>query len=297
MATQKVNPAPSEGSPQTKVQRKSYIDYLVELEEYKYRYGVARRPLIFYRNLYLFVMILLISAITCLIVFGIGANIGGWCVLVIIVCSIALFLLTVAFFASDNDVNEDTGMHGPSQIGKLAYLKEEIDKTEMRIRVFEQHQTTQLTPEEQTELYKDNLKEAIREYQTKANSNRWVYFTLQMIIIAASLLVGGLTSGLSNFITIFGSHLLAPGLSFGVSFLTAMITLFRPRERSYNLQQTADAIQYEIDCATRRIYGYKGLSSEQVYVKLAEEVEKLRYEQRKRQQQLEQASATKQPTD
>ncbi len=118
-----------------------------------------------------------------------------------------------------------------------------------------------------------------------------------MIIIAASLLVGGLTSGLSSVITIFGNHLLAPILSFGVSFLTAMITLFRPRERSYNLQQTADAIQYEIDCCTRRIYGYKGLSTADAYVKLAEEVEKLRYEQRKRQQQLEQASATKQTTD
>lgn len=79
-----------------------------------------------------------------------------------------------------------------------------------------------------------------------------------------------------------------------VSFLTALITLFRPRERGYSLQQTADAIQFEIDCANRRIYGYKGLSSPDAYVKLAEEAEKLRNEQRKRQQQLEQASDTRQ---
>ncbi|HZS76137.1 MAG TPA: SLATT domain-containing protein [Ktedonobacteraceae bacterium] len=294
MASQEVNPAASGVSLQPEAQKKSYVDYLIELEEYKYRYGVARRPLIIYRNLYLFIILLLASAITANIFFS--AYIGGWCIFVIILCILALIFLTVAFFTMD-DTNEDSGPNGLCQLDKLASLKEEIEKTEMYLRVFEQHQATQLTSEEQIELYKDALREAIREYQTKANSNRWMYFILQMIIIAASLLVGGLTSGLSNVITIFGSHLLAPALSFGVSFLTAMITLFRPRERSYNLQQTADAIQYEIDCATRRIYGYKGLTTEQVYVKLAEEVEKLRYEQRKRQQQLEQASATKQPTD
>jgi hypothetical protein len=91
--------------------------------------------------------------------------------------------------------------------------------------------------------------------------------------------------------------LLAPILSFSVSFLTAVITLFRPRERSYNLQQTADAIQFEIDCSNRRIFGYKGLTSQEAYIKLAEEVEKLRNEQRKRQQQLEQASEVKQASE
>lgn len=164
----------------------------------------------------------------------------------------------------------------------------------MAIRIYQQHQTLLLSIEEQTELYKDNLLQSIQEYQSKGNWNRWFYFSLQMVIIACSLFVGGLTSGLSNSISIFGSHWLAPILSFTVSFLTALITLFRPRERGYSLQQTADAIQFEIDCANRRIYGYKGLSSPDAYIKLAEEAEKLRNEQRKRQQQLEQASDTRQ---
>lgn len=192
-------------SSQPKGKTNSYVDYLIELEEYKYRYGVARRPLIIYRNLYLFIMIFLVSAIIGLTFFG--AIIGGWCIAVIILCIIALIIVTIVFLDSDNDAHEDGGMHGPSQIAKLSELKGDIEKTEMLIRIFEQHQTTQLTAEEQTELYKDNLREAIREYQTGANSNRWVYFILQMIIIAASLVVGGLTSGLNNFITIFGSHL------------------------------------------------------------------------------------------
>jgi hypothetical protein len=65
------------------------------------------------------------------------------------------------------------------------------------------------------------------------------------------------------------------------------------KERGYGLQQTADAIEYEIACANRRIYGYKGLSTEEINAKLAEEIERLKNEQRKRQQQLEQASEVK----
>jgi len=65
----------------------------------------------------------------------------------------------------------------------------------------------------------------------------------------------------------------------------------------YNLQQTADAIEYEISCANKRIYGYEGLDERQVFTKLAQEVGKMRNEQQKRQQQLEQASETKHTTE
>jgi len=81
-------------------------------------------------------------------------------------------------------------------------------------------------------------------------------------------------------------------MSLMVSFLTALMTLFRFRERGYNLQQTADAAEFEISCATRGIFTYKNLSEKETSVKLAEEVERLFNEQRKRQQQLEQASDT-----
>ena len=96
-----------------------------------------------------------------------------------------------------------------------------------------------------------------------------------------------------NLVSIFGNPWIVPAFSFTVSFLTAMVTLFRPREKGYNLQQTADAIEYEISCANKRIYGYEGLDDRQVYSKLAREVEKMRNEQKKRQQQLEQSSETK----
>ena len=141
------------------------------------------------------------------------------------------------------------------------------------------------------------MSQVITQYEQGANRNRRVYYGLQILIISCSLLVSGLTSGLSNMISIFSNHWITPAFSLLVSFLTAIITLFRPRERGYNLQQTADAIDYEISCADRGIYGYKNLSDREAYTKLAEEVERLRNEQRKRQQQLEQASETKQTTE
>jgi hypothetical protein len=78
-----------------------------------------------------------------------------------------------------------------------------------------------------------------------------------------------------------------------------LLPLQQPRcaSRGYNLQQTADAIEYEISCANKRIYGYEGLDERQVFTKLAQEVEKMRNEQQKRQQQLEQASETKHTTE
>jgi hypothetical protein len=76
-----------------------------------------------------------------------------------------------------------------------------------------------------------------------------------------------------------------------------MITLFRFRERGHNQQLTADAIQYEVACALKGIYGYKNLAEKEAYTKLAEEVERLINEQRKRQQQLEQSSEVKQNAD
>jgi Protein of unknown function (DUF4231) len=187
----------------------------------------------------------------------------------------------------------DFGFQGITRIKELIALKDEIEAKETALRILEKYQAHKLSVEEQYDLYKDELLQAISEYQQKANRNRKAYFILQIIIIASSLLVGGLTSGLNNVITFFGNHWLAPALSFAISFLTAMVTLFRPRERSYNLQQTADAIQYEIACADRRIYAYKEMDDRQTYTKLAEEVERLRNEQRKRQQQLEQSSEVK----
>lgn len=55
-----------------------------------------------------------------------------------------------------------------------------------------------------------------------------------------------------------------------------------------NLRQTADAIEHEYNAAELGIRRYKNLSDEERLTLLAEEVEWLREEQSKREQQLEQ---------
>ena len=69
---------------------------------------------------------------------------------------------------------------------------------------------------------------------------------------------------------------------------------FKFRERSLYLRQTADSIDREYKAAELKIRRYKGLTEEDGLVALAEEVESLRDEQRKREQQLEQPSEARQ---
>ncbi len=281
-------------------EKAKYLELLMELEDKKHEYKLAWRPVAWFRNI---VLINVVIAILAIVAWGIWANevyITNWCGTVLWIVGLFSFGLFLHFFnvyyyvfaLFEGYQGEKFGFRGIERIKHLIALKDEIETIETQLRVLKDYQTHLLTTVEQYDLYKDELLQAIHEYQSKANRNRGVYFALQIIIIACSLFVSGLTSGLTTLISIFGNHWLAPAFSFTVSFLTAMVTLFRPRERGYNLQQTADAIQYEISCANRRIYGYKGLTDREAYTRLAEEVEKLRNEQRKRQQQLEQASET-----
>ncbi|HKV01209.1 MAG TPA: DUF4231 domain-containing protein [Ktedonobacteraceae bacterium] len=271
-----------------------YVALLIELEEQKHNYKQELRPLLWYRNIFIAFFIVLISAIVTIGIFGQNTFIGGWATFVIIASSIILLGLII-FLLLDETTSAGTkvGFKGFSRVKDLMTSKEETDTLEMRIQVMKAHQTLLLSTHEQLELYKDEVFQVTDKYTKRANRNRNYYYILQLIIIFASLLVTGLTSGLTNLVYILHLPWITPFISFMVSFLTAMVTLFRPKERGYNLQQTADAIEYEIACSNRRIYGYKGLDTGQVYTKLAEEIERLRNEQRKRQQQLEQASEVK----
>jgi hypothetical protein len=103
-------------------------------------------------------------------------------------------------------------------------------------------------------------------------------------------MVTALTSGFTGLIGFANIPWIAAIISFLVSLLTGVTMLFRFRDRAFNLQQTADAIEFEISAADLHIFDYKGKSEQDALRELAERAERLRDEQRKRQQQLEQAS-------
>nr|WP_237524382.1 DUF4231 domain-containing protein [Streptomyces sp. SID5643] len=73
-----------------------------------------------------------------------------------------------------------------------------------------------------------------------------------------------------------------------VSFTTAVTGYFKYRERAFNLQQTADAIEQHVTAFDLAIAPYNQADETVNLERLAENVETLRVEQRKREQQLEQ---------
>jgi hypothetical protein len=63
---------------------------------------------------------------------------------------------------------------------------------------------------------------------------------------------------------------------------------FKFRERSFYLQQTADAIEQALNASELSIFRYGGLEDDATLQQLVEEVETLKAEQRKREQSLDQ---------
>jgi hypothetical protein len=77
-------------------------------------------------------------------------------------------------------------------------------------------------------------------------------------------------------------------LSATVSISAGVISYFKFRERSMNLQQTADSIDLEIQAFALGIRRYKNIPAEQAAAEFAEEIERIKEEQRKKELQLEQ---------
>ena len=266
------------------------LELILELEEKKFHHKLARRPVALYWTLLLTNLAIIILALTVIDIVGGNSYIGGWSTFIAVIFGIAFIGFTVYFFLDYEEYRERHGFRFIYRMKQLLSLKEEIEQSQIQLRILDELITSRRPS---SKKYQEGLSFVIKQYQKRANYNRRLYYSMQIIIIFCSLLVTGLTSGLNNLIRIFGNPWVTPAISFAVSFLTAMVTLFRFRERGHNLQQTADAIEYEISCYEKGIFGYKNLADKEAFTKFAEEIERLRNEQRKRQQQLEQSSDTK----
>lgn len=262
-----------------------WIQY-TDIEEKKTERKQLRRILLW------FIFGEIILVVICILAFcgahyitdAVIANIFGWIVFFDFLFVISLPVLFIASIVSR-----------VYAIEKIYTLKWDIQTLKTKLRIIEEQQRFQRPS---LETYRSQLGRVIYQYQREANRYRRFHYTLQIMIILFSLLVTGLTSGLTGLLGgVLGKPWIAPVLSLSVSFLTAMTALFRFRDRGFNLQQTADAIEYEINAADLGIFDYKWKSDKESLVELAERAERLKDEQRKRQQQLEQASDTKQPSE
>lgn len=139
-----------------------------------------------------------------------------------------------------------------------------------------------LSPQER---YKENLPAIIRQMRHEANRYRNISNRFQGIIIIGSILVTSFTSAI-GYAEVF--KLLSASISIIVGISASFTGYFKFKERSFNLQRTADALEQEYVAVELLIGSYKGKTPEEALILLAERAEFLKEEQKKREQQLEQ---------
>jgi len=133
--------------------------------------------------------------------------------------------------------------------------------------------------------YKEEIRSFISDYREESGRYRRTHNLLQAVIIVGSITTTSVTSAIGQEASF---KWIAVCLSISVGIAAGFIGYFKFRERAMNLRQTADAIEQEFNAAELGIRRYKDLGQDQALTILAEEVEWLREEQRKREQQLEQ---------
>ena len=138
------------------------------------------------------------------------------------------------------------------------------------------------------EKYKEEIPETIKNFRRESKRYRREANIFQILIIVGSVLTTGVSSlaaglGLNDVL-----RWIAPAISIVVAISAGIVAYFKFKERSFSLQQTADAIEQEYENVGLGIGYYKDKKPEEALKLFAERVQFLKDEQKKRQQQLEQ---------
>lgn len=134
-------------------------------------------------------------------------------------------------------------------------------------------------------LYKADIPSFIEQFKWEGDKYRKRHNRLQSIVIVGSLSTTTIASLGS---AVPAGRWLTVGFSFTVGLAAGFMGYFKFRERSFYLQQTADAIEAEDNAMTLGIGEYQKLAWPDGLAKLVDRIEYLRNEQRRRQQQLDQ---------
>ncbi|WP_432838884.1 DUF4231 domain-containing protein [Dactylosporangium sp. CA-092794] len=138
--------------------------------------------------------------------------------------------------------------------------------------------------------YRDDAPDIISQYREEANRNRRIHNRLQVVIIGGSVTASTVTTASVSYSV---TRWYAVGVTAAVGLAAGFAGYFKFHERSSSAQQTADSIEREYEAVELRVGRYRGLNEKDAYSSFAECVEKLRDEQNKRQQQLDQPSDIK----
>ena len=168
-------------------------------------------------------------------------------------------------------------------IWEYEHLIQDTREKEAR-RKAEEKRIKSLTP---LEKYKEEIPETIKNFRRESKSYRREANIFQILIIAGSVLTTSASSAV-----VFGVNgnwrWIAPLVSIVVTISAGLAAYYKFRERSFNLQQTADAIEQEYEDVGLGIGYYKDKKPQEALQLFAERVQLLKDEQKKRQQQLEQ---------
>lgn len=134
--------------------------------------------------------------------------------------------------------------------------------------------------------YRDSAYEDITEFRNESSGYRRINNILQGILIVGSLAATGASAITGEFPGVRWATL---GITSLVGIASGFMGYFKFKERSFYLQQTADAIETEWEAVDVGVGRYEKIKDEEERLALfVEEVHRLKYEQKKRQQNLEQ---------
>jgi hypothetical protein len=138
--------------------------------------------------------------------------------------------------------------------------------------------------------YRDDAHADVRNLRDEASKYRRVNNVLQGILIVGSLAATGAAAIIGQIPEVRWVTL---GITFIVGISSGFMGYFKYKERSFYLQQTADAIETEWEAVEVAVGRYKDASDEAARLALfVDEVHRLKSEQKKRQQSLEQPPET-----
>ncbi len=134
--------------------------------------------------------------------------------------------------------------------------------------------------------YKEESDYDIEQFRRESRYYRRVHNIMQSVIIIGSLAASSAASLSGEFLAL---RWVAVGASLAVGIAAGFTGYFKFRERSFYLQQTADAIEQETNAYELGIARYRSQSTDEERLSLyVEEVHRLRLEQQKREQNLDQ---------
>jgi hypothetical protein len=177
------------------------------------------------------------------------------------------------------------GVDQKNNLRELYEIKLELDQEYEAKRL--SAASLSLGPDFHQYVYKDSIPVKIITLRRESSAYRRVHNILQGVIIIGSLMtttLAGMSGQLKN------DRWYTVATSFFVGVSAGFAGYYKFREKGFYLQQTADQIEHELAAAELGIDKYTGKTGPEALAQLSAKVEELVNEQKKRQQQLDQAA-------